>query len=136
MENQASGKGLPKPKGAETITIGTCADRFKSILFSDSDSTLKSIVSSKQVERRYIRSDVHILKQFIEEKLIDKIVWIGDNHQIADILTKDKSDKIGLDEMMRDGRLRVVRNRTNYIYHDGRNYKMHDKLSGTKLLSK
>ena len=43
---------------------------------------------------------------------------------IADILTKDKSDKIGLDEMMRDGRLRVVQCRKNYIFHDGRDYKM------------
>ena len=91
-------------------------------------------VSSKQVEKRYIRSDVHILKQFIEEKLIDKIVWIGDTHQIADILTKDKSDKIGLDEMMRDGRLRVVRNRTNYIYHDGRDYKMHGQAIRDKIV--
>merc|ERR1712030_31998 len=93
-------------------------NRFKSILFSDSDSSLKSIVSSKQVERRYLRSDVAILKQFIEGKMIDKIVWIDDPHQIADILTKDKCDKIGLDEMLRDGRLRIVKNRSNYIYHD------------------
>ena len=91
-------------------------------------------MSSKQVERRYIRSDVHILKQFIEEKLIDKIVWIGDTHQIADILTKDKNDKIGLDEMMRDGRLRVVKNRTNYIFHDGRDYKMHGQAIRDKIV--
>ena len=147
-------KACRSPKDAETITLGTCADlsifagqqleevlfgvkngsRFKSILFSDSDSSLKSIVSSKQVERRYLRSDVHIMKQFIEQKLIDKIVWIGDSHMIADILTKDKSDKIGLDEMMRDSRLRAVMNRENYIFHDGRDYKMIGKAIKDKIV--
>ena len=147
-------KACRSPKDAETITLGTCADltifvahqleeiltgvkngsKYKSILFSDSDSSLKSIVSSKQVERRYLRSDVAILKQFIEEKMIDKIVWIDDPHQIADLLTKDKCDKIGLDEMMRDGRLRIVTNRSNYIYHDGRDYKMVGQAIKNKIV--
>ena len=147
-------KACRSPKDAETITLGTCADltifaaqqleeiltgvkngnKFKSILFSDSDSSLKSIVSSKQVERRYLRSDVAILKQFIEQKSIDKIVWVDDPHQIADILTKDKSDKLGLDEMLRDGRLRIVRNRSNYIYHDGRDYKMVGQAIKNKIV--
>ena len=147
-------KACRSPKDAETITLGTCADlsifaaqqleeiltgvkngeKFKSILFSDSDSSLKSIVSSKQVERRYLRSDVAILKQFIEGKKIDKIVWVDDPHQIADILTKDKCDKLGLDEMMRDGRLRIVTNRSNYIYHDGRDYKMVGQAIKNKIV--
>ena len=74
------------------------------------------------------------MKQFIEQKDIDKIVWIGDSHQIADILTKDKSDKIGLDELLRDGRLRIVQNRNNYIYHDGRDYKMVGKAIKDKIV--
>ena len=69
-------------------------NKFKSILFSDSDSSLKSIVSSKQVERRYIRSDVQIMKQFIENKLIDKIVWIADTQQISDIFREKREPYI------------------------------------------
>jgi len=77
---------------------------------------------------------VAILKQFIEGKKIEKIVWVDDPHQMADILTKDKCDKLGLDEMMRDGRLRIVTNRSNYIYHDGRDYKMVGQAIKNKIV--
>ena len=43
-------------------------------------------------------------------------------------------DKLGLDEMMRDGRLRIVTNRSNYIYHDGRDYKMVDQAIKNKVV--
>ena len=50
------------------------------------------------------------------------------------MLTKDKCDKIGLDEMMRDGRLRIVTNRNNYIFHDGHDYKMVGQAMRNKMI--
>ena len=149
-------KACRSSKDAETIALGQAADygiytakqleeilygikdgqKFKTVIFSDSDSSIKSIVSSKQVERRYLRSDVHILKQHLEQGQLEKVVWISDKQQIADILTKDKRDKIGLDEMLRDGRLRIVNSRDYYIFHDGQDYVTIGKALREKIVGK
>ena len=68
--------------------------KFKPILFTDSATTLESIVSSKLIERRYLRPNLSIMKQFIELKELEMIVWIPDELMIADILTKAKMTKI------------------------------------------
>ena len=36
--------------------------------------------------------------------------------------------------MLRDGRLRIVQNRSNYIYHDGRDYKMVGQAIKNKIV--
>ena len=98
--------------------------RFKPVIFCDNAPTLESIVSSKLVERRYLRPDVEIIKQFVENKEIEEIRWIPDELQISDILTKDKVSKIGVFELMAYGVLKTVTDRNNYVYHSGRDFVM------------
>ena len=57
-------------------------------------------MSSKLEEWRYLRPEIDILKQFLENKDIECIVWILDELQIAYILTKPKAKKIGVVEMV------------------------------------
>ena len=87
-----------------------------------SESSIASTVSSKQVDRRCLRSYVQIMKDHLIEKTVDKIVWVSDKKMIADILTKEKATKEGLDEMLRDGRLRCVKDRKMYVFHDGKDF--------------
>ena len=99
------GKTCRSSKDAETITLCTCADmsifaaqqleeilngvkngkEFKSILFSDSDSSLKSMVSSKQDERRYLRNDVHKMKQSTKIPIKRKIAKTHESIEKAKI---------------------------------------------------
>ena len=129
-------------KDAETISLEECADmatfsaqqveeiiygvrngsKFKTLVFTDSESSIASTVSSKQVDRRCLRSYVQIMKDHLIEKTVDKIVWVSDKKMIADILTKEKATKEGLDEMLRDGRLRCVKDRKMYVFHDGKDF--------------
>ena len=97
-------------------------ERFKSTIFTDSASAIASVVSSKEVENRSIRSYVEIVKENLEEQKVDKIVWVDDRKMIADILTKEKVTKVGLEEMLRDGRLRCVKERKYYVYHDSKDF--------------
>ena len=53
---------------------------------------------------------------------VDKIVWVDDRKMIADILMKEKVTKVGLEEMLRDGRLRCVKERKYYVYHDNKDF--------------
>ena len=98
--------------------------KYKPVIFTDNACTLESIVSSKLIERRYLRPDMNIMKEFVKNKDVACIVWIPDELQIADILTKDKITKIGVFELMAYGELNVVRNRENYVSFDGEDYVM------------
>ena len=68
--------------------------------------------------------DMNILKQFVKDKDLDCIVWIPDELQVADVLTKDKLTKVGIFEMMAYGELNVVRNRENLITFENDDYVM------------
>ena len=90
-------------------------------LFTDNHATMESIASTKQVERRLLRNDVDFLKQKLEDNEIQCYRWIQDEFQIADILTKSKNVKIGLDEVLEKNKLEVVKTHKEdqVIYNDG-----------------
>ena len=108
--------------------------KYHARLFCDNAAVLESIVSSKQVDRRNMRSEVNILKQFVEDRKIEYVSWIPDEHQIADILTKDKPDKIGLTDLMQQGQLKAVKRVDNIVFHNGRDYKMEGKALREKII--
>ena len=91
---------------------------------------LRSLVGSEMC----IRDSVDIIKQFLENKEISQIRWIPDELQISDILTKDKPSKIGMIELMIYGRLKVVTNKQNYIFHDSKDFVMIGKHLRTKII--
>ena len=147
-------KACRAPKDAETIALGIAADmatdtarqveqiltgkkngsKYQARLFCDNAAVLESIVSSKQVDRRNMRSEVNILKQFVEDRTVEYVSWIQDENQIADILTKDKPNKIGLTDLMQQGQLKAVKRVENIVFHNGRDYKMEGKALREKII--
>ena len=134
-------KVVRNAKEAETVNLGTVVDmarhtanqlgqllfwgrsRQKNLeveVFIDNAATLDSIASSKQVERRLLRNDVEYLKQMLEFGEIASFKWIQDELMISDVLTKDKKQKIGLDDILARNRLDVVtKDEDKVVYHDG-----------------
>ena len=108
--------------------------KYQARLFCDNASVLESIASSKQVARRNMRSEVNILKQFVEDKIIEYVSWIQDEEMIADILTKDKPNKIGLTDLMQQGQLKAVKKVDNVVFHNGRDYKMEGRALREKII--
>ena len=145
-------KVCKSPKDAETINLGIVADlsrhaanqleqivgkesRNKNIavkVFTDSLGTLESIASSHQVERRMMRADIAYLKQKLEEKKVDKYCWIQDKRMIADLLTKEKKEKFGVEDLIRDNRLDVVKNEDNCVEFKNDEF----EITGRKLRDK
>ena len=80
-----------------------------------------------------MRSEVNILKQFVEDRKVEYVSWIQDEHQIADILTKDKPDKIGLTDLMQQGQFKAVKRVDNIVFHNGRDYKMEGQALKKRL---
>ena len=138
-------KVCKSPKDAETINMGILADvsrytanqveqllsgsisktdekdtKVDIKLFSDSLGTLESIASSHQVDRRMMRSDISDLKQKLEDGEIKRYSWLQDEHMLADILTKEKKVKHGLDDVLKENKLNVLKSEDNCVeYVDG-----------------
>ena len=122
-------KVVRNAKEAETVNLGTVVDMMRHTanqisqllfggrrrqrnleveIFIDNAATLDSIASSKQVERRLLRNDVEYLKQMLEFGEVSSFKWIQDELMLSDILTKDKKQKIGLDDVLEKNKLDVV----------------------------
>ena len=152
-------KVCKSPKDSETLNTGAMVDncvhlakQLKQILygkngeetfkipiriFTDSLGLIESIASSKPVERRPLRAKVSDLKYQLEENVVESHCWLQDEEMITDILTKDKKDKFGLDDLMKENYLDAItklQNRVRYVEGDykidGR--KLRDKLAPMK----
>ena len=66
-------------------------------LYTDSEPTLESIASSKQVERKLLRNTVKDLKDKVLSGEIKTMSWLSTEEMLADVLTKEKkmSDVLG-----------------------------------------
>ena len=146
-------KVCKSPKDSETINLGITADltchvsgQIKQLLgnscnvdvkiFTDSLGTLESIASCHQVERRTMRADIADLKQRLEFKEVDKYCWIQDERMIADILTKEKKEKIGLDDVMKENVLDIAHSEDNCVTYANGEFDISGRKLREKLLPK
>ena len=65
-------------------------------------------------------SDVEHIKQELEDENLESVCWLQDENMLADILTKDKRDKFGLEELIINNEMKVIENLNNRVmYRDG-----------------
>ena len=72
----------------ETLYYGDYKRRMKVRLFTDSEPTLESIASSRQVERKTLRPTILDLKERLVDKDIQSYSWLPTQDMLADVLTK------------------------------------------------
>ena len=92
--------------------------RVKVKVYSDSKATLDSIASTHQIEQRMLRSCIADLKQKLEEKDIESYEWLTDDFMVADILTKEKKSKEGVDDIVLKNHLPVVNKGYNLVVEE------------------
>ena len=105
-------------------------------VFTDSLATLESIASTHQVERRLMRSSIADLKQKLEQNEVNSYGWIQDDEMVADILTKEMKDKLGLNEIIMENRLRCVTSDDNKVTAEGGEFVMTGRKLKEKLRKK
>ena len=103
----------------ETLIYGDYGKNITIHLFTDSEGTLKSIVSMKQVERK----SLHMVIQDLKERLVDIEIlsyqWIPTGLMWADTLTKEMEMYCDMRELLTYGNLDLkneVINRVQCIY--------------------
>ena len=73
----------------ETLYYGDYKKRIKVRLFTDSEPTLESIASSRQVERKTLRPTIVDLKERLVDRDIHSYSWLPTKDMLADVLTKE-----------------------------------------------
>ena len=74
----------------ELLLYGDILHRIPVYLFTDSESTLESVASSKQISTKTLRNVITDLKQRLVNEEITLYAWLPTSSMWADILTKEK----------------------------------------------
>ena len=103
------------PKAAETRSMVRIVDdsvclarQISSLLnikmkvkeFTDSRPLLESLGSSGQIEEKLLRQSIACLKQNLEEGEVEQYSWISGQEIVADVFTKQGSERKVLDEIL------------------------------------
>ena len=73
----------------EILIFGDYRRRIKVRLFTDSEATLESIASSKQIERKTLRLTVVDLKERLVDGDVFSYSWLPTKSMWADMMTKE-----------------------------------------------
>ena len=93
-------------------------------IYTDSKATLDSIASTKQIEQRMLRSCIAGLKEKPETKEVESFEWITDEYMLADILTKEKNTKEGLEDLTSKNKLDVINRDFNLVVEENGEFLM------------
>ena len=73
----------------EMLLFGEYKKRIKVCLFRDSELTLESIASSKQIERKTLRQTIVDLKERLVDRDVQSYSWLPTQDMMADLMTKE-----------------------------------------------
>ena len=74
----------------EQLLYGDILHRIPVYLFTDSESTLESVASTKQITTKTLRNVITDLKQRLVDEEITSYAWLPTDSMWADILKKEK----------------------------------------------
>ena len=84
----------------EILIFGDYWRRIKVRLFTDSEATLESIASSKQIERRTLRMTVVDLKERLVDGDVYSYSWLPTKNMWADMMTKEMKLPSSLEDVI------------------------------------
>merc|ERR1711954_513527 len=86
----------------EIFLFGDYRKRMPVRIMTDSEPTLESIASTKQIERKGLRMTVQEMKEKLMEGEIESYQWLSTKEMWADGLTKEMEIAEGLRQLMKE----------------------------------
>ena len=108
----------------ETLYFGDYRKRIKVRLFTDSEPTLESIASSKQVERKTLRPTIVDLKERLVDKDIFSYSWLPTKNMWADVMTKEMQLPLALEDVFLKNDLKLPQPLINEVKAVGTEIRM------------
>ena len=99
----------------ELLLFGEYRKRIKVRLFTDSKLTLKSIASSKKIERKTLRQTVVDLNKRLVDGDLYSYSWLPTQDMIADMMTKDMKIPVNLEDLILENVIKLHQSLVNKV---------------------
>merc|ERR1712112_675979 len=108
----------------EILLYGDYKRRMNLRIFTDSEPTLESIASTKQIDRKQLRMVVQDMKEKLREGDITSYQWISTKDIWADGLTKEKTMTDGVRKLLKEGECEMMIENINKVICEEEEIKM------------
>ena len=108
----------------EILLYGDYRKRMNVRILTDSEPTLESIASTKQIERKGLRMVVQEMKDKLRDGEIDSYQWVSTKQIWADGLTKEMPMTEGIRNLLKNGRCEMVQEDINKVICQDEEIKM------------
>ena len=102
----------------ETLMFGDYRQRIPVRIYTDSEPSLESIASTRQIERKSLRMTVQELKERLMEGDVRSYQWIPTKEMWSDGLTKEMEMAEGLRKMMQTGVCEMKKEEVNKVVYE------------------
>ena len=106
------------------LLFGDYKKRMPVRVLTDSEPTLESIASTKQIERKGLRMTVQEMKEKLLEGEIKSYQWLSTKEMWADAMTKEMEMPEGLRQLLKEGKCRMVKDEVNKVICENEEIKM------------
>merc|ERR1712002_1143013 len=100
----------------EILLYGDYRKRMNVRILTDSEPTLESIASAKQIERKGLRMVVQEMKDKLRDGEINSYQWVSTKQIWADGLTKEMAMTEGLRKLLKEGKCEMVTKDINKVF--------------------
>ena len=111
-------------KQVEILLFGDYRKRLPVRIMTDSEPTLESIASTKQIERKGLRMTVQEMKEKLKEGEIKSYQWLSTKEMWADGLTKEMEMAEGLRKLLKEGKCEIVKEEVNKVVCENEKIKL------------
>ena len=108
----------------EILLYGDYKKRMNVRIITDSEPTLESIASTKQIERKGLRMVVQEMKDKLRDGEIDSYQWVSTKQIWADGLTKEMPMTEGVRNLLKNGKCDMVQEDINKVICQNEEIKM------------
>ena len=108
----------------ELLLYGDYQRRINVRIITDSEPTLESIASTKQIDRKQLRGMVTEMKEKLTDGEITSYQWVSTKDIWADELTKEKSMSEGVRKLLKQGACSMVQKEENKVVNQDGEVKM------------
>merc|ERR1711989_305640 len=104
--------------------MGDYRKRLPVRIMTDSEPTLESIASTRQIERKGLRMTVQEMKEKLIEGEIVSYQWLSTREMWADGLTKEMEMAEGLRNLLKEGKCNIASQEINKVICQNKEIKM------------
>ena len=116
----------------EFLLYGKVKEKIPVRIYTDSEPTLESIASTKQIETKMLRQYVEELKETLTMKQVESYGWLCSQDMVADGLTKEMKLAVYLSDLFLSNILHNYRAQENMIKLNDEEIRMFNIRSRTE----